>query len=239
LAQEAQIVEKANTTLCLAQYQVETLRKRYPHKAKSIHHFPLGVVDSYINPQPEKPPEPITVGYIGNLSERVDWQLVYQVARACTEITFIFVGGLNDFGGGSHEHNWQLERETALSLPNVRHIGKVPQAEVKQYYWSFALNWIPYSVNHSFNQASCPTKVMDTIATGRPVLSTDIPECRLYPQWITIFHSTEEAVSLIRQKLDVNKTERIQEKGLNQLKFATQNTWEIRAQKLEKLLLQK
>jgi len=236
LAQEAELVERAAITLCLAQYQVEALGKRYPHKAKSIHHFPLGVVDTYINPKLEKPPEPMTVGYIGNLIERVDWQLVYQVAQACPEVTFIFVGGLNDFAGGNHKHNWQVEREAALNLPNVRHVGKVPQEQVTKYYWSFALNWIPYDVTHPFNQASCPTKVMDTIATGRPVLSTDVPECRLYPEWIRIFNSPQEAITLIQQQLNLQGTPEANQKSVQQLDFAANQTWSVRAKTLASLL---
>lgn len=234
---EQELVERATLTLCASQFQVEALQKRHPLQAERIHYYSHGVVDSYINPDLEKPPEPMTVGYVGNLIDRVDWQLVYQVAQACPEITFIFVGGLKGFVGGSHKDNWQVERDRALTLPNVRHISEVPQADVKQYYWSFALNWIPYSVVHPFNQASCPTKVMDTIATGRPVLSTDIPECRLYPEWITIFHSAKEAVSLIRQQLNGYKTTQSQQKSLQQLEFAVHNTWQVRAQALEKLLL--
>ena len=236
LSLEQELVERAALTLCASQFQVEALQKRYPLQAERIYHYPHGVVDSYINPELEKPPEPMTVGYIGNLIDRVDWQLVYRVAQACPEIRFIFIGGLNGFAGGNHKHNWEVEREAALDLPNVRHIPKVPQAEVKHYYWSFALNWIPYSVTHRFNQASCPTKVMDTIATGRPVLSTDIPECRLYPEWITIFHLAKEAVSLIRQQLSDRQKAQTQQKSSQQLEFAVHNTWQVRAQKLEKLL---
>ena len=77
---------------------------------------------------------------------------------------------------------------------------------------------------------------MDTIATGRPVLSTDIPECRLYPEWITIFHLAKEAVSLIRQQLSDRQKAQTQQKSSQQLEFAVHNTWQVRAQKLEKLL---
>jgi teichuronic acid biosynthesis glycosyltransferase TuaH len=236
LAQEAELVDRAALTLCLSQFQVEVLQQRYPHKAASIHHFPLGVVDDLVNSQPEQSPEPMTVGYIGNLIDRVDWQLVRQVAEACPEVTFIFVGGLDGFAGEIHNKNWQTERSIALALPNVRHIGKVPQSEVTQYYWSFAVNWIPYDIHHPFNQASCPTKVMDGIASSRPVLSTDIPECHLYPEWIAIFYTVEEAVSLIRNHLGSIETSAAIQKRLDQRQFALQHTWEYRAKTLVALL---
>jgi glycosyltransferase involved in cell wall biosynthesis len=235
---EEELLERAAITLCLSQSQVEVLQKRYPNKAERIHHYPLGVVDSYLNLQPEQPPQPMTVGYVGNLIERMDWRLIYQVAQACPEITFIFVGGLDGFAGGNSGQNWQLEREAVLALSNVRHIGKVPQAQVTQYYWSFAVNWIPYVVTHPFNQAACPTKIMDGIASGRPIVSTDIPECRLYPEWINIFHSVEEAIAQIRRQLSVAEKPEAGEKRLKQLEFARQHTWSIRAQTLENWLLQ-
>jgi glycosyltransferase involved in cell wall biosynthesis len=235
---EEELIERAALTLCLSQFQVDALQKRYPQKAEHIYHYPLGVVESYLNPQPERSPEPMTVGYIGNLIERVDWQLVYQVAQACPDITFVFVGGFDDFAGGMSGQNWQAEREAVLALPNVRHIGKVPQDQVAQYYWSFAVNWIPYTVTHPFNQASCPTKIMDGIASARPMLSTDIPECRLYPEWITIFHSVEEAIAQLRRQLALGETPEVRQKCLKQFEFAQQHTWSNRAQTLDWLLQQ-
>jgi hypothetical protein len=120
-----------------------------------------------------------------------------------------------------------------LALPNVRHVGKVPQAQVTQYYWSFAVNWIPYTVTHPFNQAACPTKIMDGIASCRPVLSSDIPECRLYPEWITIFHSAQEAIAQLYKQLALEETADVRQKRLRQLEFAQQQIWSIRAQTLE------
>ncbi len=235
---EGELIERATITLCLSQFQVETFQKRYPKKAECIHHYPLGVVDSYLNPQPEKPPEPMTVGYVGNLIDRMDWRLIYQVAQACPDITFVFVGGLDDNACGFSGSDWQLDREVVLALPNVRHIGQVPQAQVAQYYWSFAVNWIPYTVTHPFNQAACPTKIMDGIASVRSILSTDIPECRLYPEWITIFHSPSEAIAHIHTQLAVAEKPEADEKRLKQLEFARQNTWSIRAQTFEDWLSQ-
>lgn len=238
LAQETELVERAPLTLCLSQFQVEALQKRYPQRAAMIHHFPLGVAEDFINPDVGRSPEPNTVGYIGNLIDRVDWPLVYKIAKACPDITFVFVGGLEGFAGDSQRPTWQTDRAKTLALPNLRHIGKVPQAEVIRYYWSFAINWIPYDIHHTFNQASCPTKVMDGIASCRPVLSTDIPECRLYPDWIKIFHSVEGAIALLHQQLNEAATSAGQVKQRQQHQFALQQTWQCRAKALELLLSQ-
>lgn len=229
LQREAQLVDRASIVLCIAQFQVNAFQKRYPHKTESIYHFPLGVCESYLNPHPQLPPEAKTVGYIGNLSDRVDWQLVEKVVEACPEITFIFVGSTHE--SGDQKLSWQVHRHSVFAFPNVRHIDKVPQEKVTEYYRLFALNWIPYTVNHPFNQAACPTKIMDGLASGRPVLSSDIPESRLYPQWITIFRSIREAVESIRASIDSGDRD-----SLRQLEFARQQTWQVRARTLENWL---
>ncbi len=68
-----------------------------------------------------------------------------------------------------------------LARPNVHAIGWRAQPTIDAYNRSFDLGLIPYQVDHPFNIACCPTKIMDYMAAGRPVVSTDLPECRLYP----------------------------------------------------------
>lgn len=236
LEQEKELIEHAAVTLCASKSQLITFQKRHPHRASRIYHYPHGFVDTCLNSQPENLPEPMTVGYVGNLGDRLDWQLIYQVIKACPEITFVFVGG-RDNQGVLDQEDWQLKREAVLTLSNIRHIAKVASDQVAKYYWSCSVNWIPYIVNHKFNQAACPTKIMDGIASCRPILSTNIPECCLYPEWITIFYSPEDAISLIRKQFALLKKPEAYDKTLKQLEFARQNTWQVRAQELEKLLL--
>jgi len=238
LALETELLERSALTLCLARFQAEKFQKWFPGKARSIYHFPLGVMEKYLNPHVQESPEQMTVGYIGNLVDRVDWQLVYSVARACSEIKFIFVGGLEN-SRSPVEKTWQTYREATLALPNTRHINKVSQEQVAQYYWFFAVTWIPYDIAHPFNQASCPTKIMDGIASGRPVLSTDIPECRLYSEWITIFYSIEQAIILIRKKLGRygKGNSDSASKNAKQLEFAKKQTWGNRVKYFEDVIL--
>jgi hypothetical protein len=234
LEQEKELVERAAIIICASHFQMMALKNRHPQKASHIYHFPHGFVRNYLNPHPETDPDPMTVGYVGNLGDRLDWQMIHDVILASPHVTFVFVGGLDE-QVMIEQGNWQSTRQKVLALSNVRHIGKVSPDEVANYYWTFALNWIPYVVSHPFNQASCPTKIMDGIASGHPILSTDIPECRLYPEWIRIFNSANQATNLIAELLAVPKSTAY-ESRLRQLEFAKKNTWNNRAQTLEQLL---
>lgn len=234
LEQEKELIERAALTLCASHSQTVTLKMRHREKATSIHHYPHGFVNNYLNPQPQASPEPLTVGYVGNLGDRLDWQLIYQVIKACPEVTFVFVGGLDE-QIMIEQGNWQATRQKVLGFSNVRHIGRVSSDQVASYYWTFAVNWIPYVVEHPFNQAACPTKIMDGMASGHPIISTDVPECRLYPTWISIFCNAEGAIELIRKQLS-QSTSIVVDKRLKQLDFAKTHIWENRVRTLEKML---
>ena len=192
-----ELVERAAHTLCLSQYQVEALRDRHPAHADRIAHFPLGVQESFLHPNPEASPTPNTVVYVGNVGDRVDWGLVAAVAERCPDLTFTIVGGPI---GGDPSADWERKRAWALRRPNIEHPGRVPQDEVPRYYQSHAVNWIPYDLEHPFNRASCPTKIMDGLASGRPVVSTAVPECRQYPEWITIADDAEATAEALRAR---------------------------------------
>jgi hypothetical protein len=93
--QEAEMVRRSALTLCLSQQQVSTLQTRHSEKAVAIRHFPLGTVESYLSPTPQRVPTWKTVGYVGNLTDRVDWRLVIKLASALPEISFDVLGNMS------------------------------------------------------------------------------------------------------------------------------------------------
>jgi len=221
LRQEAELVARARLTVCLSMHQVQTLHFRNPASAAQIRHLPLGVADQFLNPSPDAPPLPATVGYIGNLSDRVDWMFVSDVANHLPDVRFHIVGSLGEETGAP----WQRLRARALSLPNVVFEGSVPQDEVRHHYWRYSVNWMPYDQTHGFNIASCPTKIMDALASGRPFLSTDIPEVRHYPDRIRIVSSADEATVALRSILSHCSAH----DAAGQVAFASTHTWRHRA----------
>lgn len=223
-ALEDALIARAGTTLCLSVHQVERLSARNPAHAGRIHHFPLGVVDAFLNPAPGAAPLPATVGYVGNLGDRVDWPLVAETARLLPDVTFHVVGFLSGPSDIAAMNAWQRARAEALGLKNVVYEGGVPQEKVAEHYWRYAVNWMPYATDHPFNRAACPTKIMDALASGRPFVSTDVPEVRLYPDRIAVADGAGAAAAAIRRALDAPPD------PAEQVAFARRHTWPHRAE---------
>ena len=48
----------------------------------------------------------------------------------------------------------------------------------------------------------CPTKIMDYMATGRPVVSTALPECQLYGHLFDVAPDDEAFVTMARLRVE-------------------------------------
>ncbi|MCS3937080.1 glycosyltransferase involved in cell wall biosynthesis [Salinibacter ruber] len=223
---EDELIQRARLTLCSAQRQRNCFRDRHPDRAERIIHLPHGVYSSFINENPQETARPETVGYVGGLGDRVDWPLVDRTVDRCPDLTFEFVGERQDPPAGAE---WGRVREQVFECDNVRHVGYIPYEELPDWYASFDVQWIPYDTDNPFNVASSPTKIMDGIASGRPIVSTPVPECTLYPEWIDIVSPGNEAVEALQAHV---QTSRADGSVRQQARFARKQTWEERAEKL-------
>jgi glycosyltransferase involved in cell wall biosynthesis len=66
---------------------------------------------------------------------------------------------------------------------------------------AFDVCLIPYDTSNPFNQACCPTKIMDYMASTRPVVATDLPECRLHEGLFDVAPDAESFVAAVAEIL--------------------------------------
>ncbi len=112
-------------------------------------------------------PRPV-VGLVGQLSERIDMDILEALAGAGVSLLIV----------GPHDPRWEPERFAALTArPGVRHTGRVPGEEVPSYLAAIDIGLTPYT-GSPFNRASFPLKTLEYLAAGRPVVSTDLPGSR-------------------------------------------------------------
>lgn len=109
------------------------------------------------------------IGYVGTLHRWLDVALITEVAEGHPEWMFDFVGPRRaraDLG--------RLEQ-----LPNVRLLGSHPHSALPALLGQFDVTWIPYKLAE-FTQYVFPTKLLEYLAAGRPVVSTNLPEVQRF-----------------------------------------------------------
>jgi glycosyltransferase involved in cell wall biosynthesis len=216
---EIESVRRADLTFCVSLHRAEELRRSVPEAAERIHHLPHGVPREWLAPEsiagPAPAPDRIArlprplIGYIGSLEDRVDWALLDRIAEAFGEASIVLVGDHSPMQPGG-----ETPRDRCLARPNVHAIGRCEQSEVPAFNRSFDVALIPYLVEHPFNIACCPTKIMDTFAAARPLVSTALPECLLHRERMTIADDDAGFVAAIERILAAGSSD-----GLDSARF--------------------
>ena len=111
----------------------------------------------------------IKFGFIGNINEWIDIDLVAQMAELIDNVEVIFLGDVN----GTKEFRKAFSELTVSK--KVRHIKRVPMDEIGSILRTFDVGIIPY-VKNIFNEYVYPNKLIMYLNFGLTVLSTDFCE---------------------------------------------------------------
>ncbi len=120
-----------------------------------------------ILPEVRELPRPV-VGLIGQLSERIDLDVLEAIANA--GFSLLIVGPLDP--------RWRQQRFSELiARPQVHYAGPVPAEAVPSYLAAVDIGITPYR-DTPFNRASFPLKTLEYLGVGLPVVSADLPAAR-------------------------------------------------------------
>nr|WP_320193804.1 glycosyltransferase [uncultured Desulfobacter sp.] len=157
-------------------------------------------------------PRPI-VGYFGLFDDRSDQKLLADTAKNHPDVSFVITGNVvTDVT--------LLEKE-----PNVYFTGPVPYQSLPAIVAGWDICMLPYKMN-ALTESINPLKLKEYIATGKPVISTPLPEVVSLSQWIHIHSGQDEWRKAITQilsgkELTGNCEERRQ--------FIHEHSWENKA----------
>ena len=169
---ETEILRTADLVFVTA----EGLQRRALRVRPDVHLFPAGVHYSLFERVRTAPGErpadlyavrPPIAGYVGSLNDRVDQDLLCEVARRLPTVSFVFVGPTDG----------DLSRLSAC--PNVRILGRRPHPELPRYLKAFDVGLVPYRLT-AYTTHIYPTKLNEYLAMGLPVVSVDLPEVRRF-----------------------------------------------------------
>ena len=205
---ERQAVRESDLTVCVSKLRADELRAAVPEASGRVRHLPHGsptasVADHpWATPAPAPPelahlPRPL-IGYIGTLEDRVDWSLMNRVAERFPTGSLVVVGR----PAVRARKTWYADYLRCLARPNVHALGWRTQEAIVTYNRAFDVCLIPYRTDHPFNRVCSPTKIMDYMGTGRPIVSTALPECLLYEALFDVAKDDASFLDAIASILD-------------------------------------
>ena len=136
------------------------------HRKQNCHLFPSGVdVAHYARAVRLRRPRPQRVaGYVGVIDERLDLELLAELAETLPDWTIRVVGPVA-----------KIEPDSLPQAPNLEYPGQVDYAELPAVMAEFDVALMPFALNEATRSIS-PTKTLEYLAAGLPVVSTRVPD---------------------------------------------------------------
>jgi glycosyltransferase involved in cell wall biosynthesis len=103
-------------------------------------------------------------GYVGVLDERLDLRLVADLAAALPDWTVELVGPVK-----------KIDPDSLPTAPNLRYRGMQPYQRLPEVMAGFSVALMPFALNEATRSIS-PTKTLEYLAAGLPVVSTRVPD---------------------------------------------------------------
>jgi hypothetical protein len=162
-------------------------------------------------------PRPI-VGYVGNLSSRIDLELLETLVREHREWQFVFVGS-------AHLDRSILRLEAE---PNAHFMGVRPYDETLRFIHHFDVALIPH-VDNEMTRSMNPLKAFVYCSTGVPVVSTPVANLGELAGLITIAEGADGFASAIGDAL-------ARERGPLELDALRPHSWAVRVERAIELI---
>ncbi|HYN98191.1 MAG TPA: NAD(P)-binding protein, partial [Actinomycetota bacterium] len=103
-------------------------------------------------------------GYVGVIDERLDLNLVAELAERLPDWHIQMVGPV-----------LKIDPETLPQAPNISYPGQVSYDELPRVMSGFDVGIMPFALNEATRSIS-PTKTLEYLAAGLPVVSTRVPD---------------------------------------------------------------
>lgn len=164
------------------------------------------------------------IGYVGGMHRYFDADLLAAMARARPDWSWVLVGPM------------QYPMRELKQLPNVHLLGPKAHEELPGYIHNFDVGIVPY-VSTKYTDTVVPTKIIEYLAMGVPVVSTDLPEVSTFNGEhgviLTSPNRANEFIASIEKTLASTDGEA---EGARRRTVAALNAWEQRYERMSELI---
>jgi glycosyltransferase involved in cell wall biosynthesis len=173
-------------------------------------------IDSALPALSKDATRPPTIGYVGALDHWFDVDSVAAVARDHPDWPVVLAGRVED------HRILQLR-----ALPNVLFAGEIPHSALNSVLQTWDAAMIPFLVNE-LTLATNPIKLYEHFGIGLPVISTPLPEVKLYRSLVYLADSPAAFSSMSAIAMRVNDPSLTKAR----IEAARRETWAARAERL-------
>ena len=220
---EERIIKKTDIVLVVSEALLGVAKKIN----KNVYHLLDGTVYEFFQTPTNYTPEEMRyikkpiLGYLGTIKEKVDIELLEFISEKFPQASLVFIGDI---------HYQRVDVSRLNNYKNVYFLGGKKYEELGSYTNYFDICLLPYKPELSVFIS--PTKIFDYLATGKPVVSTNLPVTARFKDYVYIADSKEEFVELIKMALN----ERDPQLSNRRLELARENTWSKRASEIMEVI---
>jgi glycosyltransferase involved in cell wall biosynthesis len=175
----------------------------------NVHFYGCGVDEEHFNKarqtQTEVPPEVAALprpifGYFGVIDERLDYALLAQIAQQIPDASLVMVGPLA-----------KVEQDSLPNFPNIHWLGQRPYTDLPALVKAFDVCLMPFALNEA-TQYINPTKTLEYMAAGKPVVSTAVPDVlHHFTPIVDVARTAEEFIAAIQRAARSPRAELIEQ----------------------------
>ncbi len=228
---EDQLLAKCRLVLPITETQAIDFRQKTTRPTRVL---PNAVSQQFVQrlrgPMPARPTDlpagkPV-VGCIGQINRGYDIDLCQALADGMPEAAFVYVGPVMD------DDPTVKQRIAALfACPNVTWLGPKPHEQLPDYLRHFDVCFNPLQAI-ACNDRRSPLRLYDYLATGKPILSTNVAAAREHAPHVEPCASAADAITSLRTL--INPGYHVDD--INRRKYVDANTWNERAKQLVRLV---
>ena len=154
-------------------------------------HFARALCDDMrVAPELRDLPRPV-LGYFGVVDERLDYRLLARLAEHFAHGSVVLVGPT------AKVDPWELPQRE-----NLHWLGQRPYAKLPEYVKGFDVCLMPFALNDA-TQYINPTKTLEYMAAGRPIVSTAVPDVvRNFTPIVRVAYTTGGFLEAIEASLE-------------------------------------
>lgn len=126
------------------------------------------------------------VGFFGVIDERIDYDLINNIALQKPDVSFVMLGPLA-----------KVSEDELPRQQNIHYLGMKDYKDLPAYLKGFDIAMMPFALNDATKYIS-PTKTLEYMAAGKPIISTAIKDVvRDYKSCVKIVETADEFAQAI------------------------------------------